>query len=187
MALIKCSECGKEISDKAITCPGCGFPVLHGNSNSNPDLKNKMPDTEKDMYADVKRISQKKTVVKRKNELSTVRLTIGIIMTVLSVIVLYTSCSVAAVQLNETNSWMVGILTFFVMLICGIVSITTRNTESYIAMFIMGGLLALYGFVLGYVYSGDYTIIFRFLGWILMFISILYFASAKAIKNNRKQ
>ena len=27
MALIKCSECGREISDKAPACPGCGNPV----------------------------------------------------------------------------------------------------------------------------------------------------------------
>ena len=27
MALIKCPECGKEISDKAISCPGCGAPM----------------------------------------------------------------------------------------------------------------------------------------------------------------
>ena len=27
MALIKCSECGKEISDKADKCPNCGCPV----------------------------------------------------------------------------------------------------------------------------------------------------------------
>lgn len=27
MALIKCSECGKEISNKAKTCPNCGAPV----------------------------------------------------------------------------------------------------------------------------------------------------------------
>lgn len=27
MALIKCSECGKEISDKATVCPNCGNPV----------------------------------------------------------------------------------------------------------------------------------------------------------------
>lgn len=26
MALIKCSECGREISDKAEACPGCGAP-----------------------------------------------------------------------------------------------------------------------------------------------------------------
>lgn len=27
MALIKCPECGKEISDKAGKCPNCGFPL----------------------------------------------------------------------------------------------------------------------------------------------------------------
>lgn len=27
MALIACAECGKEISDKAAACPGCGAPV----------------------------------------------------------------------------------------------------------------------------------------------------------------
>jgi len=27
MALIPCSECKKEISDKAITCPQCGVPI----------------------------------------------------------------------------------------------------------------------------------------------------------------
>jgi hypothetical protein len=28
LALIKCSECGKEISDKATTCIGCGTPTV---------------------------------------------------------------------------------------------------------------------------------------------------------------
>jgi len=27
MALIKCPECGKEISDKASACPNCGYPM----------------------------------------------------------------------------------------------------------------------------------------------------------------
>lgn len=27
MAMIKCPECGKEISDKAAFCVGCGFPI----------------------------------------------------------------------------------------------------------------------------------------------------------------
>lgn len=27
MALIKCPECGREISDKATACPGCGCPI----------------------------------------------------------------------------------------------------------------------------------------------------------------
>ena len=28
MALIPCSECGKEVSDIATACPGCGAPVV---------------------------------------------------------------------------------------------------------------------------------------------------------------
>lgn len=27
MAIIKCPECGKEISDKAKQCPSCGYPI----------------------------------------------------------------------------------------------------------------------------------------------------------------
>jgi len=27
MALVKCTECGKEVSDKAAACPGCGAPI----------------------------------------------------------------------------------------------------------------------------------------------------------------
>ena len=37
MALIKCSECGREISDKAATCPGCGAPVVAGGSQGLPN------------------------------------------------------------------------------------------------------------------------------------------------------
>lgn len=29
MALIKCPECGKEVSDKASACPNCGYRMLH--------------------------------------------------------------------------------------------------------------------------------------------------------------
>lgn len=31
MALIRCSECGKEVSDKANKCPNCGCPISTGN------------------------------------------------------------------------------------------------------------------------------------------------------------
>lgn len=30
MALIKCQECGKEISDSAVSCPHCGYKTSHG-------------------------------------------------------------------------------------------------------------------------------------------------------------
>ncbi len=32
MALIKCPECGKEISDKASVCPNCGYPISNTSS-----------------------------------------------------------------------------------------------------------------------------------------------------------
>ena len=36
--LIKCNECGKEVSDKANTCPNCGAPVQN-NDNKEKELK----------------------------------------------------------------------------------------------------------------------------------------------------
>lgn len=33
MALIKCPECGKEISDRAKSCPNCGFPITDEKEN----------------------------------------------------------------------------------------------------------------------------------------------------------
>ena len=33
MALIKCPECGKEVSDKAMTCPNCGCPISARNDS----------------------------------------------------------------------------------------------------------------------------------------------------------
>lgn len=39
MAMIKCSECGKEISDKADKCPNCGAPVLQNSTNAQADMR----------------------------------------------------------------------------------------------------------------------------------------------------
>lgn len=35
MAIIKCPECGREISDKAIACPGCGLPMTEEKKEEN--------------------------------------------------------------------------------------------------------------------------------------------------------
>ena len=35
MAMIKCMEWGKEISDRATSCPSCGCPVGFGNPTTN--------------------------------------------------------------------------------------------------------------------------------------------------------
>ncbi len=38
MAIIKCNECDREISDKAISCPHCGYPL---NENETEQINNK--------------------------------------------------------------------------------------------------------------------------------------------------
>lgn len=42
MALIQCVECGRQISDQAPTCPGCGAPA---NLRSMPDGQSKASNT----------------------------------------------------------------------------------------------------------------------------------------------
>lgn len=41
MALIKCPECGKEISDKAAACPNCGCPIAEITTTG--DVRIKIP------------------------------------------------------------------------------------------------------------------------------------------------
>jgi hypothetical protein len=38
MALIKCPECQNEVSDKATSCPHCGFPIHNVEENDNPEV-----------------------------------------------------------------------------------------------------------------------------------------------------
>ncbi len=40
MALIKCPECGKEISDAAVKCPNCGYPVKAEQKKKEKENKN---------------------------------------------------------------------------------------------------------------------------------------------------
>lgn len=43
MALIKCSECGKEMSDKAVACPHCGCPISAMKpNNESEDIRKKV-------------------------------------------------------------------------------------------------------------------------------------------------
>ena len=44
MALIQCSECGKEVSDKATACPNCGCPLAEMSTSGL--VKIKLPRTE---------------------------------------------------------------------------------------------------------------------------------------------
>lgn len=45
MALIKCPECGKEVSDKAVACPNCGCPLSEVVTRGGT-VKIKLPNTQ---------------------------------------------------------------------------------------------------------------------------------------------
>lgn len=47
MALIKCTECGKEVSDKATTCPNCGAPISTSTANQQPKVEVKVTQKKK--------------------------------------------------------------------------------------------------------------------------------------------
>lgn len=64
MALIKCAECGKEISDKANACPGCGCPInipieISENNNVSTNIKIEKNDnlSEKDIKKNRRKVS----------------------------------------------------------------------------------------------------------------------------------
>ncbi|MEE1315341.1 MAG: zinc ribbon domain-containing protein [Faecalimonas sp.] len=41
MSMINCPECNKEISDKALVCPNCGYPLSNNISNADFFIKKK--------------------------------------------------------------------------------------------------------------------------------------------------
>ena len=95
MALIKCPECGKEISDRATSCPNCGCPVEKGpveeyqntSQESTSDVvtgqNNSIPvDTEET------KISQQSTITSKANEVEkVVKSKTGIIIAVIALAV----------------------------------------------------------------------------------------------------
>lgn len=46
MAIVNCPECNREVSDTAVSCPGCGFRVAHHFTNSNEPVEAAVPVTD---------------------------------------------------------------------------------------------------------------------------------------------
>lgn len=78
MAMIKCAECGKDISDKADKCPNCGCPVSYSIENTE-DVKSEKrePSTEEMVTNNVK--DNKKKEKKKDSTLSVWAAVLGFI------------------------------------------------------------------------------------------------------------
>ena len=63
MALIKCPECGKEISDKASACIHCGFPLATTSQSASQQPKTTIATAQINVKAPMKMFSQNDTTV----------------------------------------------------------------------------------------------------------------------------
>lgn len=54
MALLNCPECEREISDKAESCPHCGYPISETKSAAKPAFINDFANRAKDLWARIK-------------------------------------------------------------------------------------------------------------------------------------
>ena len=63
MALIKCPECGKDVSDKASACIHCGFPLSTTAQNTNTQQKPTILTPQINVKAPMKMFSQNDTTV----------------------------------------------------------------------------------------------------------------------------
>lgn len=123
MSLIKCPECGKEVSTQAPNCPSCGHPLTPSPLNVQT------------------------TIVKHKGFWSIGRLTIGVISIVLFIIVSFQSCAVGlgnSLQDNGAASGSIGFFLAILLLLSGIIGICTRNSTSKV-----GPILACIFYMLG--------------------------------------
>lgn len=151
MAIIKCPECGKEISDKSDRCIGCGFPIGFQ--------------------------CEKKEYEVKKETRSLGRLGIGILYVVISPFLLLQSCAagtVNALEQNNSGDGMLGVFTALVFIVIGIMALCTTKTKSKKFLTIVCFFLFIYGTAIAMFYNGIFSDL-KFYGW-LMWIGALVFA-----------
>lgn len=109
MALINCSECGREVSNKATTCPNCGAPVKY-----------------KNIY--VSRPVQKLEPISKNTNYSNIRLGFGItnlsIGTLIFIAVLSSNGGIEKNTLQMSGAWF--------MFITGLITVIGRNKKGLI-------------------------------------------------------
>lgn len=113
MSLINCSECGKEISDKADKCPNCGCPIT------------KKIEVVQEVQTNFSKTENKKT------KYGTAKLVIGIVSMFLFIIIAFQSCSVGlsnAISGSDESSGSFGIIVGILITIAGIISVSTNKS-----------------------------------------------------------
>lgn len=164
MSMINCPECGKEISDISEKCINCGFPLAQ---------------MEEDFIFEE---------IKQKNEMSTARLIVGIVMLVFSIPVLFQSCAAGIFNSIENNGGADGTIGFLVsccMIVFGIIAITTRRTILHNFLAVMSVLSCLIFIYCSFIYDGIFADL-AIWGYLFAIYSIFFFIASSAVKQNNK-
>ena len=131
MALIKCSECGNEISDHAAACPKCGNPITPAPILPDEQKTETQPN---EPQPQVQPITQQQTQPSKETGTWAIgKLTIGIISMVLFFIIGLQSCAATfanAFADDGSSSGINGFLLAVFMVIAGIVGVITRNSKT---------------------------------------------------------
>lgn len=153
MALINCPECGKEISDKATTCPNCGCPVTKETDKSN---------------------------IKQVGHLSYIRIALSVLLIISAVFVVYQSFFAGLSNaINATGNldgtW--GLIFALLEILFGIMGIVTAKTENYKPIRILSTLMMMTGFLYAWLYHGFYGDL-RIWAWLLAIVGLAFGVSA---------
>lgn len=72
MAMIKCPECGKDVSSFAPACPNCGFPILNDSVNTPKKEDTVQVDEKAELHNEATEISEDVIVTEKENKGTTV-------------------------------------------------------------------------------------------------------------------
>ncbi len=153
MALINCPECGKEISDKATTCPNCGCPVAKETEELNG---------------------------KQTGHLSYIRIALSILLIVSAVFVVYQSFFAGLSNtINATGNldgtW--GLIFALLEILFGVMGIVTAKTENSKTLRILSFFMMMSGFFYVWLYHGFYEDL-KIWAWLMVIVGFSFGVSA---------
>lgn len=131
MALIKCGECGNDISDHATTCPNCGNPINPINHTTDETANEKTQTTK--TPTETQTPTQTTEKHKEGGTWAIGKLAIGIISLFLFFIIGLQSCAATfsnALTNDGSTSGLSGFMLATFMVIAGIIAIITRNSKA---------------------------------------------------------
>ena len=158
MALIECPECGKEVSDKAASCPNCGLPMHASAGDAKPEKSNS-------------------------KELYTIRIICSIVLIVAGAYAMYQS---QLSMILDADAGILGTSLSLTMIIAGAITLVLRNSRKSQLFKGIGVWIFLSGLGVFAIRTAVFTAIYEH-GILCLISGIIFCVSGSLIKiNNHK-